>query len=264
MSTVVPFVMGAGDDIARAISGQSTVASQLDQLITQINAVVLNLWQHASFTVFGPDKTNNAFFMSMAEIIIIAIGTAPFIIISLAYLLIAKVMVCLLLAVGSIFICMAFFPATRDNFKSWSGQCLNYIFLTILYSVAFSIEIALIQRYAGILTTPTAEIPSWNNALELCIIMLGFAAVTMEIPSLASHLAGGVGISGLVGNSASKMMMGGADFAAGKLMGAGKMGGKMAGPAAAAGIQAGKQAGKFAGKVANAVVSKISEMGTKA
>lgn len=221
MNTIVPFVLGVGDDVAKAISGQQSIAAQIDQLINTITIFINNSWTKLKFDWSEP----GIFAQGLITIIIVIIGSLPFIITSFAYIIIAKIMISLLLSFGPIFISFAFFPSMRRNFEQWSSQCLNYIFLTALYSAAFSLMIVLINKFAVIDTNPEAGL-NFQAAIYLAVVFAACLAVTMEIPALASQLAGGVGISGLVGSKVSGLSSGAAAAAGGAMGGLlGAMGG---------------------------------------
>lgn len=194
---VVPFVLNAGDDIAKALGAKGTIAGQIDGLIERIANIVVDMFNKVKFSLTDPSPFVN----TVISAALVIIGSVLFIFVSASFLLVAKIMVSLLLVVGPIFIAFAFFPATRSNFQSWTGQCMNYILLIILYSIAFSLEIVLIEKFA--LFNGSELLQQWMNSLKLLIAMLIFTAVSKEIPSLASQLSGGIGISGLAGSFAS-------------------------------------------------------------
>jgi type IV secretion system protein VirB6 len=188
-----------------------------DTLTLYIN----NSWGKLEFDWVKP----GSFVQGVVTIIIVIVGALPFIITSFAYIIIAKIMISLLLSFGPIFISFAFFPSMRRNFEQWSAQCLNYIFLTALYSAAFSLMIVLINKFAVIDTNPESGL-NFQAAIYLAIVFAACLAVTMEIPALASQLAGGVGISGLVGSKVSGVSSGAAAAAGGAMGGLlGAMGG---------------------------------------
>lgn len=113
-------------------------------------------------------------------------------VVAIAYIILAKLALGILLAVGPLFIATALFPATRELFKNWTGQCLNYAFLVMLFSFAAQIEIALVS---GLIPADLSMSALFKVNL-ICAVMV---FVSLNLPSLASALAGGVGISSMVG-----------------------------------------------------------------
>lgn len=196
MQHIVPFIMYAGDDLSSAILGNpDNTASVIDSMIGSLTVGINDIWDKLEFSILGDGF--GAAMAGLAYIVLILIGAIPFIIISTVYLIAAKFMVGLLLSAGSIFICFAFFPSTRGNFQSWVGQCLNYIMLSVFYSIAFKIEIEFINTKlmpGGVLVADFA------GAIQLCIVFISLGLLTVQIPVMTSHLTGGVGINGLVSN----------------------------------------------------------------
>lgn len=208
MEHIVPFVMYAGDDLSAAILGQpNNSASVIDMMINSIMTGIGDLIDAMEFSMTGGGMA--AFLAGCIYIVLIIFGSAVYIIISTVYLVAAKFMVGLLLSAGSIFICFAFFPSTRGNFQSWVGQCLNYIMLSVFYSIAFKIEIGFINAK---LIPNGVLVADLSGSFQLLIVFISLAFLTVQIPVMTSHLTGGVGINGLVssisgvGSSLSKML----------------------------------------------------------
>ncbi|MCW3609081.1 type IV secretion system protein, partial [Burkholderia cenocepacia] len=127
----------------------------------------------------------------------------------------------LLLALGPAFVVAALFPATRQFFQNWVGQCLNYGILVALFGALGAIEVRFMTSVLP--TSFSAKDVMLTYAIEGKIVGAGlvFIVVSLSMPSLASQLAGGVGISsmvGKIGNAASAAMK------AMKLMGGGRGG----------------------------------------
>jgi type IV secretion system protein VirB6 len=114
---------------------------------------------------------------------------------------VAKFGLGLLLALGPLFICAALFPATRRFFDGWAGQCLNYAFLTALFSSASAISIQFMTKHL-----PASF--GWTVVAETAFMGVVFVVVAFEMPSMASALAGGVGISSLVSNGVASGVKG--------------------------------------------------------
>lgn len=194
---VVPFFNGAGEDIAQALCGTSSPATALDTLLNAYLGAILNLWQGVGALQIG--LVLEACALTFCTVLV---GT-PFLAIAAAYIILARFALGLLLALGPMFIVAALFPATRRFFDAWVGQCLNYAFLTALFAAAGAIEV---QFATGILPQnfdAGSLVLTWT--LEFKIISMGivFLFVSLNLPSLASALAGGVGISSMTGKVAN-------------------------------------------------------------
>ncbi|AFJ90380.1 Inner membrane protein of type IV secretion of T-DNA complex VirB6 (plasmid) [Burkholderia sp. KJ006] len=206
---VVPFFNGLGDDLARALSGTTSTGSALDSITSAYVQAMVKIYQEAS----GIEDTMNA----IAFIVITLLFALPFIAIAAAYIILAKFALGLLLALGPAFIGAALFPGTRRLFDAWAGQCLNYGILVALFAAAGMLEIRFAQTM----------VPSDITLLALFqLVMMGvaFVVISLNLPSLASQLAGGVGISSMVGKfgmaakaaaALTKAARGGKDAAAG-------------------------------------------------
>jgi type IV secretion system protein VirB6 len=193
---IVPIVLNSGDDIAQALLGVTTSSAQLlqimiNKLFLQIDAV----WDSMDISFLSPGSMLDAL-VKAYQVLFLVIGAIPFIAICTAYLVVAKIMVSFLLIIGPLFICFSFFPSTRDFFKAWTGQCFNYILLSVLFPIAFALFGQILDEttFAGNLTSG-----SILSGLVLNIVLI-FVAV--QIPTLCSSLSGGVGINGIVGNIA--------------------------------------------------------------
>ncbi|KVW77447.1 conjugal transfer protein TrbL [Burkholderia ubonensis] len=181
---VVPFFNGLGDDLARALSGTTSTGSALDSITSAYVQAMAKIYQEAN----GIEDTMNA----IAFIVITLLFALPFIAVAAAYIILAKFALGILLALGPAFIGAALFPATRRLFDAWSGQCLNYGILVALFAAAGMLEIRFAQTM----------VPSDITLLALFqLVMMGvsFVVISLNLPGLASQLAGGVGISSMVG-----------------------------------------------------------------
>lgn len=81
----------------------------------------------------------------------------------------------------------------------WVGQLLNYIFLVVIFAAVFSLLYSVLQTIdPAALKDDFAAVQSMKmvgDAVILLFTYLLFIAVIMAVPSLASSLTGGVGIS---------------------------------------------------------------------
>jgi len=224
-TAVVGPVQSIGAEIAQAFARTNTeVPNIIDQMGNQIIDTVSMIWELApKMTLTNWNLTPIA--RAIGTIIIVAIGGSIFMGISFLYLLIAKIMVAFVLLVGPIFISFVFFPATREYFMKWVSQLLNAFF-----GIGFTLLTNLLQQYvagndfSNILVSDVTQIK-----LLFCYIL--FSGVMMAIPSLASQLTGGVGISGLgaAGPMMSMMTRGVSQLAKGLGKGAGGSGNRIAG-----------------------------------
>lgn len=181
---VVPIINGLGDDLASVVGPQYNSASALDQMANGFVDAFIKLYNDAS-------GVKESIFAALA-ILLIGLLAGLFMVIAVAYIVLAKVALGILVAIGPLFIVAALFPATRDLFKNWTGQCLNYAFLVMLFSFAAQLEITMVNNVVP------SEL-SISSVMKVCLICAVMVFVSLNLPSLASALAGGVGISSMVG-----------------------------------------------------------------
>lgn len=207
MDYVVPFVMNAGDDLSSVLVGGAPAPSALDQFIDVLADGVQKTFEQMTFNPFSDDFGTSM--QSLTAIIIVLIGGIPFVVFGTAYLIVAKFMVGLLLTVGPIFVCFSFFPSTRSMFTSWTGQCLNYVLMTVLFTLVETVLLAFIKDHMA----PGGEFKiEWVGVIQLAVVFFVCIFLLVQVPVLSSSLTGGVGINGL-NSSVSSMGSKGAGLA---------------------------------------------------
>jgi len=196
---IVPFINGLGEELASAITGQPSAVSGLDSLLSAyINACAQIYDDARNFQIIG----------AVWVITVMVIFATPFMALAVAYLILAKFALELLLVLGPLFISAALFPPVRQFFWNWAGQCLNYALLVGLFAGAGAIEVAFAQKIAPSGNT----FPSMKQVVEINAMGLVFFIVALNLPGLASALASGIGISTMTGKlgAVSRALMAGA------------------------------------------------------
>lgn len=207
-------VMEIPNDLSKLISGHAqTSASAIDSMMDDNIGLVLKIvsklsdmgiWDF-SFSLIGE--------VVLAVFVIMVLGTI-YVIIAFCYLMIAKILIHVVLLVGPIFIMFAFFPMTREYFTKWVGQLLNYIMLAVIFTAVFAllnkVLIGIID--SGLKPSGFFAVQTDSIVMKLFFTYLLFIGVIMAVPSLASSLTGGVGISpfGQVAQLVSGAVKGGA------------------------------------------------------
>lgn len=187
---VVPFVMDSGTEIAIKLTGTNAATgmdAMWDQLVASLETFKSDGIDALGWD-FGPIITIYAIYW------IGYLGGAILIIYTSIFLCIATFMTGILLSIGSIFICFAGFPSTREMFTKWCGNCLNYILLNIFYAISLSFVVKLIDKYTQLNTN---EI-TFSSVTTLLIVVIICIAMVEQVAVLCSALTGGVGINGLV------------------------------------------------------------------
>jgi len=193
---VVDFLWNFPDALATALVSGSSPASNmsyLDELWSKAYNLGDAYWQRAHapgamLPSFGEMLTAIAVWVGG----LLATGFAAFL------LVMSKVTLAVLLAVGPIFVLMTMFEGTRRFFDAWIGQALNSVLLVMLTAGAIKLMLAVVEKYfnavaaMGALANP--GISQAVPAIELCLIAF---LIFLQLPSTASALAGGVAISTL-------------------------------------------------------------------
>ncbi|GIU48866.1 hypothetical protein TUM4438_31210 [Shewanella sairae] len=234
-SAVIPTVLNLGEELGGTLTNTPNSAVAIDSFLTKIYIYVISLFSQAEFAPMSDDGT---MFVSIVTIAMIIITTIPFAATTIGILLTAKIMVGILLSVGTIFVCFSFFPQTRHWFQSWVGLCLNYTLIVFMFPIALAIQMDFLNLY--MFTTMTPENINIDKTLKIAITLAAFVAISVQIPVLASSLTGGVGINGMSGSFSS--MIGGMKNLMGPLSGAGKGAGKLLGKGAKSAGRAGRGA----------------------
>lgn len=186
--------------------------------------------------------------------IIIIVATAVVVAIGGAFILLAKVAMALLAGIGPLFIFCFLWQPLAKLFDMWVGQVLNYVMLTVLFSSLFGLMMSI---YGGFVEGVRFE-EGVNVAYTLggtLILSAAMVLVLLQLPGIASALAGGVSLSYMHELRALRSGASGVARGAKNAVGAGKkaaglagQGAKQAAKAGASG--AGKALGYFKGKAA--------------
>ena len=202
LSTVVPFVMDAGDEIASKLVGASGSFSGLEGVIQQINDNGKRILEATNELSLWDSDISTILAASMA-LILFYVGGTVFVIYAAATMLIAKFMVGLLLIIGPLYLMMAMYEQTVSFTKQWIGQAFNYILLNVFITMTISILIKFMDKQF-----PTGSEMGLGGALYSLIAFAMGVFIIGQIPSFVSTITGGTGISGITGaaNQTGSMM----------------------------------------------------------
>ena len=145
-----------------------------------------------------------ASFAAILSALVVWIFTAIVVLYGAALIVLSKVILGIVIALGPLFIALLLFDSTKRFFESWLGQALNYLFVFSLVVAAVNILFAM---WMPQLDYALANNQAGFSALIPMIIVGGAAfIILMQVPALASGLAGGVqlGTLGAMGWAGSK------------------------------------------------------------
>lgn len=118
----------------------------------------------------------------------------------IAYYLVAKLSLAMVLLIGPLFLGMMLFPATRQYGMNWIGQIFNYAVTIAFFTLLMSLQMKIFDNHIKNLIVDEGM---WANAAQIFMILPVFLLITMIfgvvafcVPSISSALTGGAGIGG--------------------------------------------------------------------
>lgn len=118
----------------------------------------------------------------------------------IAYYLVAKLSLAMVLLIGPLFLGMMLFPATRQYAMNWIGQIFNYAVTIAFFTLLMSLQMKIFDNHIKNLIIDEGM---WANAAQIFMILPVFLLITMIfgvvafcVPSISSALTGGAGVGG--------------------------------------------------------------------
>lgn len=191
------FLIGLPDELIGLVGG-TDVGTQLDEFGTSILEGIQKMWRSSSGIVAGLKAAVASLLMFIIWLIMSVAA--------LVMLLLAKVGLAVLVAVGPIFIGLAIHPVTREYFTKWLSYCTNFAFLALLVGGILNLVSEIARGYFD-------AFEGANGSVDF-VVMAGPALVMgaviglfSQLPSIASSLGGGIGISAgnFAGNAVSNV-----------------------------------------------------------
>lgn len=196
---IASFLFNTPGELAAAMAGGAvTPQTVMDQALSTGDDIAGEFMSLVSLSSPG------ASFAAILSALIVWLFTAVVVLYGAALVILSKVILGIVIALGPLFIAMLLFDSTKKFFEGWLGQALNYLFIFALVVTAINIMFALWQPQ---LNYALANNEAGFSALIPMIIVGGASfIVLMQVPALASGLAGGVqlGTLGAVGWAARK------------------------------------------------------------
>lgn len=191
---ITDVILELPDEVAGVVANGSasagaghTYATVLDDLMDKGFALGEQSWKQAGLSSIAP------IFIAL----LVWVATVAFTAYAAILVLISKVALGILIPLGPIFIMLMLFDATRRFLESWLSQVLNAAFVVILAASATKVMFALYGQYltTAIATAEASGTPSIGTAVALLALTVVMVAVLLQIPSIASSLAGGIALN---------------------------------------------------------------------
>lgn len=208
-SMVIEGINGIEGIFTNSIGGQPTIGALIDSSIVPMETITGELYRLANEPMI-PDVS------LVVAAALCTIGQTLVTVCSLVPLLVAKVTMAVLLAIGPAFILLALWPTTTRFAEAWLSATLSAAITVAVIAAVVGFLPRFIQYYAGrvLNNLSTTNVLQDVLSLVLVIIVLGWVAWK------ASDLGGSIGGGAILGNPAQaiaqtimKIVTGGGDGA---------------------------------------------------
>jgi type IV secretion system protein VirB6 len=197
---IAPAIFNTPAELAAVVAGiPVTPVSVMDDALAKGDEIARGYMALVSVTEPGTSLA------AIASALVVWIFTCAVVLYGTALVLLSKVALAILLGLGPLFIALLLFDTTKRFFESWMAQALNYLFVYVLVSTAMTVLFALWQP--GLNYAIANRDAGFSSLLPMLISGGAALVVLMQVPSIASGLAGGVqiGTLGALGWASSKV-----------------------------------------------------------
>ncbi|CCJ51900.1 type IV secretion system protein [Bordetella parapertussis] len=189
-SEIADAIVSAPDALATALISDPTQGSSAAQLVDQAAEKGFN-YAGQAFDKAGIFSVQGIAYVGIWAVIMVA--TIALTAIGGAFILLAKIALALLAGLGPLFIIALLWQPTHRFFELWAGQVLNYGLLIIIFSAVFGLMMDLYGGYMDGAKLDGVQNASWTVG-GAGIISAACLVILLQLPSIASGLAGGVGL----------------------------------------------------------------------
>lgn len=207
-SNYLTWVVGSVDGIQTGLAGAlntlggpppDSIYQSLDNALGKAFDMVGKCFKHADESGWMEFGTALGWMFSGASI---AAGGIGFTLLGGAIIIMAKVALTALFAIGPLFIACLMWPATARFFDSWFSQVMNYVFTIVFASLFVSFALAVFDHFISGQNVAIAD--SGNGiyspafaALQILTLAGILAYLIFKSGDLAQSLAGGVSMAAL-------------------------------------------------------------------
>jgi len=187
------FLLHLPDDFLSALSPGSfgdtaSIGVSLDATVSRMMDGVSKIWNSGSIgNYFGP-----ALLAALMFFLLCCLGAA-----ALISIVIGKVGIAIVVAIGPIFVMTLVSPYTREFFTRWLSYAFQYAVLQLLIGAVMLIADSVLGTYVKALTDPGAVGVKVGDPVEMlapAIIMVVLTYLFSQLPSMASSITGGIGL----------------------------------------------------------------------
>ena len=194
-SVVIDFIDGIEGVFTNAIGGSPTIGLLIDTSIVPMETLTGLLWTRANAPMVFPD------FGLVCIAVLCTLGQVLITVASLIPLLVAKVTVALLLAIGPVFVLLALWPATQRFTESWLAATLSAVFTVVVIAAVVGFLPAYINYYANQVLVNLATVNLMQSLISLVIVIFVLAWIAWKASEFGAQIVGG----GSMGNPAQSV-----------------------------------------------------------
>lgn len=211
---IVQPALPAPDGIAMPASGAGALDTTLE-LVSRASNRFMIYANSLGWTSFAPMLLGmmSAFLIELIGLVLVGLGAA--------LLLVSKIALAILLAVGPIFVLLLLFDATRALFQAWLGQVITAMLTYVLAGIVIYFALFVVIRYlnTALVQTPAGTVPALGQFVPFLLLCVVAIVLLLQVPAMAAAIGGGVQVSTLgVAQAASRLTFRGAqglgDFSA--------------------------------------------------
>jgi type IV secretion system protein VirB6 len=190
-SQIASAIQTAPDQFATALLPANTASTQGTQAATMIDQAAGEGFSKAGdafekagiFSKEGLSYTAFGVLCLLSTALLTAIGGA--------FILLAKIMLALLAALGPLFIFALLFKATTGFFERWVGHVLGFSMLIVFVSAVFGLMIQMFTTYMQQVSFDSQL--NFAGTIGGCVILaVAFLFIIIKLPEYASGMVGGV------------------------------------------------------------------------
>lgn len=208
MDYVVEFFMTAPESMARSIvvsgpAGEAQgVGATADALVTKAMEVTTRIWDTAN--IFNGNFGHYIIAMVFAACSVVVCSIGFFMI------MLAKISLVFMLAVGPLFILSLMFPSTQRFFEAWVSQLVNFMLTIVLVGAGVTMIFSLFEK----VIEHSAKLALTDQAVMGAAVSIMGVWLLFQVSSLASAVSQGVNLG--IANFAGRMHGSGVAEAAGR------------------------------------------------
>lgn len=177
------FVTSAGN----AGTSETTMGSSIDHMLDLGLKTASQAWEGGGFFT-------SAGIMLIFEAAIIFTSTCVITAFGVAFIVFAKFMLAISVALGPIAIFCLLFKATNNLFGKWVSVCLHYGLISVLLAITFGL---LMSFYTNAIALTAADTTGsiLGGAATALILTIVSIIIVMQVPQMAARLGDGVAVA---------------------------------------------------------------------